>query len=104
MEARDAEVANLIAIDAPCSGCVLAEGHSVSPDFIDPNLSTADSEDIRTTLTVSSYNGRLRTTEFDLQGVIRKDQIINHLNTPVEGESIACNALCSMILKRRGSN
>ncbi|HET7529168.1 MAG TPA: hypothetical protein VFJ84_03000 [Candidatus Saccharimonadales bacterium] len=102
MRARDPEVANLIAIEEPCAGCVLAEGHSVSPDYIESSVSAED--DIETTLTVSSYNGRLRTTEIRLAGVVRKEDVIRELNTPIGGKSVACNALCAMIQRKKEVN
>jgi len=106
MRAHDAEVGKLIAIDSPCDGCVLAEGHKVSPDYIEASGVVDDERGMATRLTVSSFNGHLNATEVDVPGILRKDQIIKELNTveqmPSPDEQLACNALCAMVLRRRG--
>ena len=101
MEAKDVGVANQIHIKGGvCEGCVLADGHDVSPDYI--QVSSDHGKDVETTLIISSMNGELRTTEVAVPGILRVSGIEAQLNTKNNSEdTLACNALCAFIESRR---
>ncbi|HET9850664.1 MAG TPA: hypothetical protein VFP35_03520 [Candidatus Saccharimonadales bacterium] len=106
MEAIDTKLANLVYMpEGVCSAdCPLAHGHRANPDFL--QVSVDGGEELPTGITVSSFNGRLRTTEIRIPGALRASGVTEMLNKPtgdaVDDGHLACNALCALAAARRG--